>query len=178
MIHSYFLPESKLEKVCRHKLSTLGACMKFKLAEICKDKDLRYQMLLHSESLKQQFKENFDTIMNSSSVDWTKFDLVTVYILLTNFCDIHCPDRGWGYTPTNDDISLGADIERIRIFVNEYLDNKMCKAGEADQILDRWGWTKIEIDPSDSMDLAKETKIHCKLICERMFKRAWSRFWA
>lgn len=168
MIHSYFLPESELEEFCKHKILTLGACMKFKLIEICDDKDLRHQMLMHSGSLKQHFKESFDTMMNSRSVDWTKFDLDTVYTLLSNFCGIPCPDRGWGYTPTDEDVSLGADIERMRILVNEYLDNKMCKVEQADQILERRKWAKIETDPSDCMDLDHETKINCKLKYERM----------
>lgn len=143
--------------------------MKFKVVERCNDKYLRYQMFMHSESLKQHFKENFDTIINPSSIVWTQLNLDTVYTLLSNFCGIPCPDRGWGYTPTDDDVSLGADIERIRILVNGYLENKMYKAEEADLILERQRWANLEIGPSDSIYFDHETKINCKLKCERMF---------
>lgn len=167
-MHFNFITESEIGEVCTHKLSTLGACMKFKLVERCNGKHIRYQMFMHSESLKQHFKENFDTIMNPSSIVWTQFDLDTVYTLLSNFCGIPCPDRGWGYTPTDDDVSLGADIERIRILVNEYLENKMYKAEEADIILERQRWTNLKTDPSDCMDLDHETKINCKLKYENV----------
>lgn len=67
--------------------------MKCQLVKLSKVKNLRLYMVTHSNSLKLHFKEQFDTMMNSSSVDWTKFDLDTVYTLLTNFCGITCPDR-------------------------------------------------------------------------------------
>lgn len=140
----------------------LGQYMKFQLVKISKDRDLRFHMVTHSESLKLHFKENFDRMMKSSSVDWTKFDLDTVYTILTSFCGITCPDRNWGYKPTENDISVGADIERIKILVNEYLDKKTFKLKEADQILERWIWVKKEIDPQDIIDFNHERKIQCK----------------
>lgn len=136
--------------------------MKFQLVKLNKIKNLRFYMVTHSESLKLHFKENFERMMNCT-VDWTTFDLNTVYTLLTNFCGITCPDRGWGYKPTDEDLSLGADIERIRILVNEKIDhNKMFKVEEADQIIERWNWLKKEVDSRDIIDFDHETKINCK----------------
>lgn len=140
----------------------LGGYIKFQLVKISKVKNLRLHMITHSESLKLHVNENFDRMMNSSSVDWTKFDLDTVYILLSNFCGITCPDSGWGYKPTDEDISVGADIERIRILVNEYLDNKKFTVNEADQIIERWRWVRKEVDSCDIIDFKHETKINCK----------------
>lgn len=140
----------------------LGEYMKFQLVKLSKVKNLRFHMVTHSESLKLHFKENFDRMINSMSVDWTRFNLESVYIFLSNFCGITCPDRGWGYKPTDKDISVGADIERIRILVNEYLDNKKFTVNEADQILERWRWVKKEVDPRDIIDIDQETKINCK----------------
>lgn len=136
--------------------------MKFQLVKLSKVKNLRFHMVTHSESLKLHFKENFERMMNCT-VDWTTFDLNTVYTLLTNFCGITCPDRGWGYKPTDEDLSVGADIERIRILVNDKMDhNKMFKVEEADQIIERWNWLKKEVDSRDIIDFDHETKINCK----------------
>lgn len=136
--------------------------MKFQLVKLSKVKNLRFYMVTHSESLKLHVKENFERMMNSSSVDWTKFDLDTVYTLLTNFCGITRPDRGWGYKPTDEDLSVGADIERIRILVNEYLDNKMYHVKEAEQIIERWNWVEREVVLRDIINFDHETKINCK----------------
>lgn len=136
--------------------------MKFQLVKLSRVKNLQFLIVTHSESLKLHFKENFDRMMNSSSVDWNKFDLDTVYTLLSNFCGVPCPDRGWGYKPTDEDMSVGADIERIRILVNEYLDQKKVEVEEADQILERWRWVEKEVDSRDIINFDPETKIHCK----------------
>lgn len=136
--------------------------MQFQLVKLSEIKNLRFYMVTHSESLKLHFKENFERMMSSSTVDWTKFDLDTVYTLLTNFGGITCPNRGWGYKPTDEDLSVGADIERIRILVNEYLDNKMFNVEEADQIIERWISLKKEVDPRDIIDFDHETKMNCK----------------
>lgn len=133
--------------------------MKFQLSKV---KNLRFHMVTHSESLKFHFKENFDEMINSMSVDWTQFNLDTVYTFLSNFCGITCPDRGWGNKPTDEDISVGADIERIRILLNEYLHNKTFKVNEVDQILERWRYVKMELDSRDIIDIDQETKINCK----------------
>lgn len=136
--------------------------MKFQLVKLNKIKNLRFYMVTHSESLKLHFKENYERMMNCT-VDWTTFDLNTVYTLLTNFCGITCPDRGWGYKPTDEDLSVGADIERIRILVNDKMDhNKMFKVEEADQIIERWNWLKKEVDSRDIIEFDHETKINCK----------------
>ncbi|XP_052713799.1 uncharacterized protein LOC128187391 [Crassostrea angulata] len=153
--------DSKLEALCNQKISILGGYMKFQLVKLSKVKNLRFHMVTHSESLKLHFKGNFDR-MNSGTVDWTKFDLDTVYTLLSNFCGITCPDRGWGYKPTDEDLSVGADIERIRILVNEYMDSKMFNVEEADQIIERWNWLKKGVDSRGIIDFDLETKINYK----------------
>lgn len=87
---------------------------------------------MYFELLKFYFKENFDRMMNLGIVDWIKFDLDIVYIFLLNFCGIICMDWGWGYKLKDKDIFVGVDIERIRVLVNEYLDNKIFKKEEVD----------------------------------------------
>lgn len=125
---------------------------------------LRYKMVTHSESLKHHFKETLCDPMVYNEDDLKKFDLDVVYILLTNFCDIPCPDNGWGNMPGDEDLSLGADIERVRILVNEYLDNNTLNVKVADQILGRWGNLsgEGEISQDDYKEFCPEKKIICK----------------
>lgn len=106
--------------------------------------------------------ETYDRMMNSGTIDWTTFDLDTVYTILSNFCGITFSDRGSGYKPTDEDLSVGADMEKIRILMNEYLDNKMFNLKEADQIIEKWNWVKKEIDSRDIIDFDHERKINCK----------------
>lgn len=138
--------------------------MKSRLVAVChKDLDgLRCKMFTHSESLKEYLKETLCDQIVFSSDDLKKFDLDVVYILLTNFCDMPCPGNGWGHRPADEDISLGADIERIRILVNEYLDNKTLNVEKSDQVLKRWGTFYGEINRDDYMDFWPEKKINCK----------------
>lgn len=138
--------------------------MKSRLVALChEDLDsLRYKMVTHSESLKHHFKETLCDPMVYNEDDMKKFDLDVVYILLTNFCYIPCPDNGWGNMPRDGDLSLGADIERVRILVNKYLDNKTLNVEEADQILGRWGNLYGEIIQDDYKEFCPEKKIICK----------------
>lgn len=138
--------------------------MKSRLVASChKDLDgFRYKMVTHSESLKHYFKETLCDPMVYSKDDLKKFDLDVVYTLLTNFCDIPCPDNGWGNMPRDGDFSFGADIERVRILVNEYLDNETLNVEEADQILGRWGNLSGENNRDDYIEFCPKKKIICK----------------
>lgn len=145
-------------------MSRLGKNMKSRLAALChRDLDnLKYEMVTHSESLKHHFKETLCDPMVYNEDDLKEFDLDVVYILLTNFCDIQCPDNSWGNMPRDEDLSLGADIERVRILVNEYIDNKTLNVDEADQILGRWENTFGVINHNDYIEFCPEKKIICK----------------
>lgn len=147
-----------------NRISLLGNNMKSRLVALChKDLDsLRYKMVTHSESLKHHFKETLCDPMVYNEDDLKEFDLDVVYILLTNFCDIQCPDNGWGNMPRDEDLSLGADIERVRILVNEYLDNKTLNVEEADQILGRRENLSGENNHYDYIKFFPAKKIICK----------------
>lgn len=147
-----------------NRISLLGNNMKSRLVALChKDLDsLRYKMVTHSESLKHHFKETLCDPMVYNEDDFKEFDLDVVYILLTNFCDIQCPDNGWGNMPRDEDLSLGADIERVRILVNEYLDNKTLNVEEADQILGRRENLSGENNHYDYIKFFPAKKIICK----------------
>eukprot|EP00105_Crassostrea_gigas_P011173 XP_011426729.1 PREDICTED: uncharacterized protein LOC105327802 isoform X1 [Crassostrea gigas] len=144
-----------------NRISLLGNYMTSRLVAFCHaDLDsLRYKMVTHSESLKHHFKETLCDPMVYNEDDLKKFDLDVVYILLTNFCDIPCPDNGWGNMPGDEDLSLGSDIERVRILVNEYLDNKTLNVDEVNQILGRWENFFGVINQDDYIEFCPEKKI-------------------
>ena len=49
-----------------------------------------------------------------------------VFTLLQNFCEnIKPPKKGWGYEPPSDEITTGADIERIRLMWNKFCDDDL-----------------------------------------------------
>ena len=102
--------------------------------------------------------------MHFSEDDLKMLDLNLVYNLLANFCDITDPCSGWGNIPDNDDISVGADIERIKMIVNEYFDDHFCDHEKLDEVIKRWTETYGEINRSDVIDLRGESKIKCKYI--------------
>ena len=147
-------------------VSILGTYLKYRLIAICDFTELRNKMCLHSKFLQNQAaKDNFDKVMNMHSEDDLQFlDLNMVYNLLVNFCDI--PDRlsEWGIIPDIDDVSQGADIERIKMIVNDYFDGYYCKHANADEIIKRWTEDYGEIRLSDVINLSQETKINCKYI--------------
>lgn len=117
---------------------------------------------MHSESLKEHFPKQLNDIMQFSSADIKKMTLNIVYMLLTNFSDLTRPGSGWGYKPDSTDTSLGADIERIRIFFNGYLDNRYCDFTESESVLTRLRKSYGDVDDQMDIDLAKESKINCK----------------
>lgn len=113
----------------------------------------------------QAAKDNFDKVMNMHSEnDLKMLDLNMVYNLLVNFCDIPGPLSNWGNIPDIDDMSLGADIERIKMIVNDYFDGYYCNHANADEIIKRWTESFGEIPLSDVIILSHESKINCKYI--------------
>lgn len=52
--------------------------------------------------------------------DYNEFDITLLYTLIRNLCFLPCPARGWGNEPKATDIQLSDDIERLRLFRNNY----------------------------------------------------------
>ncbi|XP_062583219.1 uncharacterized protein LOC134244987 [Saccostrea cucullata] len=50
--------------------------------------------------------------------NYEKFDVTLLYTLLRNLCPAFKPSEGWGSEPSNNELCLGDDIERLRIFRN------------------------------------------------------------
>lgn len=89
--------------------------------------ELKDVTVIFKTSLLQHFKESVLEDLNNLNTwnDYQKLDMSLVYNLLRNVCKhISPPNRGWGYDPPSDDVSLGADIERIRSILNNYCDGE------------------------------------------------------
>lgn len=52
--------------------------------------------------------------------DYSKFDVTLLYTLIRNLCPSLKPTQGWGSEPNNTDKKIGDDIERLRLFRNNF----------------------------------------------------------
>lgn len=52
--------------------------------------------------------------------DYSKFDVTLLYTLIRNLCPSLTPTQGWGSEPNNTDKKIGDDIERLRLFRNNF----------------------------------------------------------
>lgn len=53
--------------------------------------------------------------------DYNEFGTSLLYILIRNLCPIPKPTQGWGRNPCTMDMSIGDDIERLRLFRNSFV---------------------------------------------------------
>lgn len=52
--------------------------------------------------------------------DYNTFDVTLLYTLIRNLCSLPCPAQGWGNDPKTTDTQISDDIERLRLFRNNY----------------------------------------------------------
>lgn len=52
--------------------------------------------------------------------DYSKFDVALIYTLIRNLCCLPNPAQGWGKEPKATDTEISDDIERLRLFRNNY----------------------------------------------------------
>lgn len=67
-----------------------------------------------------QKQMNLCFIQPKAIPDYSKFDVTLLYTLIRNLCPSLKPTKGWGKAPGYADIKLGDDIERLRLFRNNY----------------------------------------------------------
>lgn len=60
--------------------------------------------------------------------DYSKFDVTLLYTLIRNLCPSLRPTQGWGNEPQITDTQLGDDIERLRLFRNNYYAHAVSEA--------------------------------------------------
>lgn len=90
--------------------------------------DLKEKTAIHSKSIEHHFSgpimKELKDVKNPE--DYSQFDISLVFTLLWNFCaNIKPPSKGWDYEPLDDEIHIGADIERIRSMWNKYCDDDL-----------------------------------------------------
>lgn len=52
--------------------------------------------------------------------DYSKFDVTLLYRLIRHLCPTLKPSKDWGKEPNTTDLTIGDDIERIRLFRNKH----------------------------------------------------------
>lgn len=52
--------------------------------------------------------------------DYNKFDVTLLYSLIRNLCSLPRPAQGWGNEPKANDTHISDDIERLRLFRNNF----------------------------------------------------------
>nr|XP_022312288.1 uncharacterized protein LOC111117454 isoform X2 [Crassostrea virginica] len=91
-------------------------------------RDLKEKIVIFSKSMKAHFTVPLISSLQSvqSSNDYSRLDMTVVFTLLQNFCEnIKPPRKGWGYEPPSEEITTGADIERIRLMWNKFCDGDL-----------------------------------------------------
>lgn len=86
---------------------------------------------------------------------YEKFDVSLLYTLIRNLCPSFKPTQGWGTEPKTTDTQVGDDIERLRLFRNNYY-------GHADS---------TELPDGDFENLWKELKS----VIKRLQTKKWSK---
>lgn len=95
------------------------------------------------------------------SPDYSRFDVALLYKLIRNLCSLPSPTQGWGNTPQATDIQISDDIERLRLFRNNYHAHAKSAAISDSVFGDIWRnlydvITRIQTNIHGSMDYQKE----------------------
>lgn len=77
--------------------------------------------------------------------DYSKFDVTLLYTLIRNLCPSLRPTRGWGFEPNVRDTKIGDDIERIRLFRNNFYAHASSTAISNDEFKNLWTGLKFVI---------------------------------
>ncbi|XP_031551601.1 uncharacterized protein LOC116288876 [Actinia tenebrosa] len=88
----------------------------------------------------EQWKSLFPT--DTSCGKSTDFDITLIFKLLRNFCSLTPPPKGWDKLPDDKDLTLPADLARIKYYRNVVYAHR----------------AKIELDDSEFQDLWKRIK--------------------
>lgn len=81
---------------------------------------------------------------------YSNFDVTLLYTLIRNLCPSLKPTRGWGTQPDNADIQIGDDIERLRLFRNNYYAHAESAAISDTEFQDVWSQLKSIINRMQS----------------------------
>lgn len=108
---------------------------------------------INPEKLYQKIKSCFKTFKLSQEQqaicyippngvpDYKQFDVTLLYTLIRNLCPLPCPAQGWGNPtwPKATDIQISDDIERLRLFRNNYYAHAKSAKISDNTFKDIWG---------------------------------------
>lgn len=117
------------------------------LASYIKPLDL-YQKINSCSTLKLRPEQRKICLIKSPGIpDYNKFDVTLLYTLIRNLleCCLQCPAQGWGKEPKTTDIEISDDIERLRLFRNNYYAHADSASVPDKEFEDVWGNLKLAI---------------------------------
>lgn len=94
--------------------------------------------------------------------DYNKFDVTLLYTLIRNLCSLPRPAQGWGNEPTANDTQISDDIERLRLFRNNYYAHAESAVISAAVFKDVWRDLKLvfrRIQPKKGCSVDYEEKL-------------------
>lgn len=97
--------------------------------------------------------------------DYSKFDVTLLYTLIRNLCPSLTPTQGWGLEPNNTDKKIGDDIERLRLFRNNYAH------ADSTEILDA-GFSNLWMD---LQSIIRRIEIYTKTLSTTNYEQELSR---
>lgn len=124
------------------------------LASRIKPADL-YQEVQSCSSLKLRPDER-KLIEPPDPPDYSTFDVTLLYKLIRNLCGLPRPAQGWGKEPKATDTQISDDIERLRLFRNNYYAHANSASISDGEFEDVWRNLKLVIKRFNS-------KIRCSV---------------
>lgn len=88
--------------------------------------------------------------------DYRQFDVTLLYKLIRNLCPLLRPTQGWGNTPQTTDTKLGDDIERLRLFRNNYYAHAVSKTIPETEFETLW---------NDLKSVIRRIQSNCQTVC-------------
>lgn len=82
--------------------------------------------------------------------DYNTFDVTLLYKLIRNLCGLPSPAQGWGKEPKTTDTQISDDIERLRLFRNNYYAHANSASISDDVFEDVWKNLKMAIKRMNS----------------------------
>lgn len=86
--------------------------------------------------------------------DYSKFDVSLLYRLIRNLCPTLKPSNPWGKEPKTTDLTIGDDIERIRLFRNKHYAHADSAEIPDSEFIDLWNEGKSLIHRLQSFTTA------------------------
>lgn len=117
------------------------------LASYIKPVDLSRKIKSCSTLKLRRDQQKICLIQSPGIPDYNNFDVTLLYTLIRNLlvCCLPCPAQGWGKEPETTDIEISDDIERLRLFRNNYYAHADSASVPDKEFEDVWGNLKLVI---------------------------------